>query len=234
MRRVLTLSALCLCACSVNAADYVCDQYWTTEKKRYARTGIVLETGIEGFKVGQPAPDLLKKLGPILCAAGTEELRVRRIADRSYLGDPARHAERGIRLEEHIGGRPVRQSWVNIGLNIETNEIMMVVARFLPDRSLDREPRLTAAQARSKVEARLRKDTYVETESTGRVKIAFIDKPAYLAYEIHEFGFEPARGVLVWVFSADGVDHMQWYEVSVSADSGEVVNLQGMMIVETN
>lgn len=47
------------------------------------------------------------------------------------------------------------------------------------------------------------------------MKIAFSDKPAHLAYEIHQFGFAPARGVLVWVFTADGVDHTQWYEVSV-------------------
>jgi hypothetical protein len=104
MHAVVAVLAVCLLyAGSAAVAEAGCDNNWTPETKRLSSTGIVLETGIEDFKVGQPAPaDLLKKTGPLLCAAGSEELRVIDVGDRSYFGDPARHAERVIRLVEFI------------------------------------------------------------------------------------------------------------------------------------
>jgi hypothetical protein len=186
--------------------------HWRTDRKTLEATGIFLTAGIGDFKVGRPAPaELLEKIGPFLCAAGTEELRVIGVGDRSYLGDPARHAERGIRHVEFIRGHEGSQSAVNIRLNIETREIMMIVADFLPDRGADREPRLTAAQARAKVEAQMRKRSYIELTSGERLKVAFHDAPyevpAKLIYEIEQFGFAPARGALVWVLAArDRVD----------------------------
>ena len=182
MQHVLAMFAVCLLyAGSTAAAKASCDNNWTPETKRLSRTGIVLETGIEDLKVDRRAPpDLLKKIGPLLCAAGSEELRVIDVADRSYFGDPARHAERGIRLVEFIRGHEVRQSFVNISLNVETNEVMMLIANFLPDRGLDHEPRLTAAQAKAKVEARMGKDSSVERTSGERVKSLSMTHPPNL------------------------------------------------------
>jgi hypothetical protein len=169
-------------------------------------------------------------LARCICGAGSEELRVIDVGDRSYFGDPARHAERVIRLVEFIHGHEVRNSVVNISLNIETHEVMMLVAKFLPDRDVDRAPRLTAAEAKAKVESRMGESSSIELPSGERFKVSFNDTPAFLAYDFElPWGFRPSRGMLVWVFSASGIDHVQHYEVSVSAATGEVIALAGLL-----
>jgi hypothetical protein len=164
----------------------------------------------------------------VICATGTEELRVIDVGDRSYFGDPARHAERVIRHVEFIREHEVSQSAVNISLNTETGEVLMIVANFLPDRGADRRPRLTAAQARARVEAQMRKSSYVELTSGERLKIAFYDAPddvpAKLIYQIEQFGFAPAPGALVWVLGARDLESNAPCDVSVSAMDGKVVS----------
>jgi hypothetical protein len=107
---------------------------------------------------------------------------------------------------------------------------MELRARFLPDRDVDREPKLTAAEALAKVEAGMRKDPYVEAGSDGRVKMSFYDSPTHLAYDIEQFGFSPPRGVLVWIFAARGIDNDQQYQVSIDADTGKVIAARGMLL----
>jgi hypothetical protein len=229
-RLYVLLAGWVLCAGIATAGETSCRNNWTDI--RHTDPGIVLTTGIESFQRDQPAPnELLEKIGPLLCASGTEELRVADVADRSGFGDPARQAERHIRLVEFIRGREVRLSFVGISLNIETNEVKGVNAQFLPNRDVDREPRLSAAEARAKVETAMRKDRYVEVANSGqRVQIALYETPApYLAYEIEQYGFAPPRGVLVWVFSAQEVQNRQPYEVSVDAATGKVISFQGML-----
>jgi hypothetical protein len=196
--------------------------------------GVVLAAGIEGFRVDQPVPDLLQKIGSMLKAAGTEELRVTAVAQHAGLADPAARAassQRQINLTEFIRGREVRQSFVIFNLDIETKEVTRLAARFLPDRGLVHEPQLTAAQAREKVAARIRKDTGVEVAPGWREKIALTDTPApRLVYDIEQpSGSRPASGMLVWVFGAKGVDHFQLYEVSASAATGEIIAVQGLL-----
>lgn len=201
-----------------------------------AAEAVILTTGIEGFQVYQPAPsELLEKIGPLLDAAGTEELRVDDVAKEAGKADAVERAaspERAIRLAQFIRGLEVRDSYVNIVLNIQTNEVMLLNANFLPDRGLDHKPPLTAAQAKAKVETRMGESSTVELASGYRAKIAFNDTPAELAYDFEPaWGFRPARGMLVWVFGASGVDHLQHYQVSVSAATGEVIALHGMLVV---
>lgn len=230
MRHLVALLSGCLlCGSSVSAADTSCRNNWV--EIHHTAPGIVLTTGIEDLRVGHAAPGVLEKIGPLLCAAGTEELRVAKVASRSGYGDPARRAERAIRFVEYIHGREVRQSTVSISLNVETHQVMRVNAKFLPDRDVARLPRLTAAEARAKVEAAMRKDGHVEVATSGeRVQIALYETPApYLAYEIEQTGFAPARGVLVWVFSAKDVEAQSSYEVSVDAATGNVISLQEMI-----
>jgi len=200
-----------------------------------ALLAVVLSTGIEGFQVDQPAPaELVEKLGPLLDATGSEELRVATVAEHAGKADPAERAasaDRAIRLVEFIRGREVRQTWVNIMLNIRTNEVTLLNSNFLPDRGLDHQPSLTAAEAKAKVEARMGESSTVELASGYRAKIAFNDTPAELAYDFETaWGFRPARGMLVWVFGATGVDHVQHYQVSVSAATGEVIALHGKLV----
>jgi hypothetical protein len=190
-------------------------------------TGVFLKSGLAGFRVDQPAQELLERFGPALLAAGTEELRVRRIAPHAAKADPVERAnspERTIRMVQYIRGREVQQSAVNISLNMQTNEVMHLVADFLPDRGLPTEPQLTAAQARAKVEAAMR-DSVLEDEEN----IIFDEAPAHLAYAFEEIGDRGGiGGVLVWVFQ--GTRAGESVEVVVSALTGEVIRLPNFLV----
>jgi hypothetical protein len=210
---------------STAAAAPSCDDNWRTDR-RSTKPGIVFEAGIDGFQVGQPAPaEVLQKIGPLLCAAGTEELRVANVHRQPPRADPTRYAERTIRLEQFIRGREVRLAFVFIRLNIETNEVLMINANFLPDRGIDHLPRLPPGQAKAKAAAQMPWALDQHLGSAAR-KFRFDDHPAHLAYEIEEAGFAPVRGVLVWVFSVY-VESDGWYQVHVDASTGKIVALFG-------
>ena len=190
-------------------------------------TGLFLKSGLAGFKVGQPAQELLEKVGPALLAAGTEELRVISVASQAARADPVERQnspERTVRTVQYIRGREVQMSSVNISLNTHTNQITLVVADFLPDRGLQHEPKLTAAQARAKVEAAMR-DSELEEEQ----RIVFEDAPARLAYAFEDIGDSGGiGGVLVWVFHVSRAGES--LEASVSALTGEVIRLRGLLV----
>jgi hypothetical protein len=176
---------------------------------------IVLETGIEGFQVEQPAPaELLQKLSPLLDAAGSEELRVAPVstyaANADLIDGRGRPVDATIWLDQFIRGREVRQGFVLIGFNTRTKEVTLLNADFLPDRGLDHLPGLTAGQAKAKAERQLR---------NPREPMGFDDTPAQLAYQ--------RDGQLVWVFTANGLYSHQPYLISVSSMSGKVVEMQG-------
>jgi hypothetical protein len=182
-------------------------------------TGIVLKTGLAGFKVGEPAKELLEKIGPALLAAGTEELRVFRINTEAATADPA-SPERTIKMRQYIGGREVVASAVNISLNHQTNEVTALLANFLPDRGLPHEPKLTAVEARAKVEAAMRDSALEEAQ-----RITFSDTAPRLAYgfeKIDSYG-GGVGGVLVWVFPVRQAVSGQLLEAGVSASTGEVI-----------
>jgi hypothetical protein len=190
------------------------------------RTGIVLPSGLAQFKVGQASKELLDHIGPALLAAGTEELRVTAIANEAGKADPVERQsspERAVNLIQYIRGREVQNSAVNIVLNQQTNEITLVVANFLPDRGLPLEPQLTAAEARTKVEAAMRKIVLPEDQ-----KFTFQDYPASLAYAFEEIGYNGGiGGALVWVFQIvkDGLPA----EVNVDAVTGQIVSLRSVI-----
>lgn len=195
------------------------------------RTGIVLPAGLAGFKVGQSSRELLENIGPALLAAGTEELRVASVATHAGKADAAERAsspERAVNLVQYIRGREVQNSAVNVVLNQQTNEITLVVADFLPDRGLPHEAKLTAAQARAKVEAAMRDSVLDE-----RRKVTFQDHPATLAYAFEEIGDNGGiGGALVWVFQAlqDGMP----VEVNVNALTGEVLQVRSFVTAALN
>jgi Zn-dependent metalloprotease len=187
-------------------------------------TGVFLQSGLAGFKVNEPAKELLEKIGPALLAAGTEELRVFRIAPHAAKADPIEREsspERTVKTRQYIRGREVQLSSVNISLNTQTNEVVHLVANFLPDRGLPHEPKLTAAQARAKVEAAMR-DSVLEEEQ----KLIFQDAPARLAYAFEDIGDDGGiGGALVWVLAATRAGEP--LEANVNALTGEVVGLRG-------
>ncbi len=179
--------------------------------------GVVLKTGITGFQVGQPAAELLEKLGPALLATGTEELRVAHVhRDAPKLKPDS--PERSIRFDQFIRGRQVRTGSVKITFNIQTNEVMAFGADFLPDRGLDHKPKLTEDRARAKAEILMRKSPFA-----GAV-VTFSDETApYLAYAFEELGeFGVVGGALVWVFQAK-TEWDEWTEVNISAATGESI-----------
>jgi hypothetical protein len=158
--------------------------------------GIFLPNGLDGFQRGQPAPELLEKIGPALLAAGTEELRVWNVSKQTPRADPTRPPDLSASFQQFIRGREVRGSWVRISVDIHTNEVTSITATFLPDRGLNHEPRLTGTEARKKLDAELREIPYQALEP------AFYDTPPRLAYAFEQWG--PGGGVLggalVWVF----------------------------------
>lgn len=187
------------------------------------QTGIFLGSGLAGFEVGKPSRELLTGLGPALLAAGTEELRVFRVAPHAAKADPVERQsspERTIKTRQYIRGREVEMSSVNISLNTQTNEIVEVFADFLPDRGLPAEPKLSASEARAKVEGEMR-DTALGEEQ----KLIFRDTPAHLAYVFEDIGPDgPVGGALVWVFQVTRAgDPLQ---ASVNAVTGEVMRLR--------
>ncbi|HKU16704.1 MAG TPA: hypothetical protein VJQ52_20090 [Steroidobacteraceae bacterium] len=186
-----------------------------------AESPIVLTTGIAAFQVDQPAPpELLEKLGPRLEAVGSEELRVTAIIEPPGETELLERwqSPKTIQLAQFIRGREVRQSWINIVFDVQTHEVTLVSARFLSDRGLNHEPRLTAAQARMRAQRQVR---------NPRAPVILDGTSARLAYD-----FEPAtdygelRGSLVWVFDASGLDS-EPYEVSVSSATGKVLRMRG-------
>lgn len=192
------------------------------------RTGIVLTKGLAGFKVGEPAKELLEKVGPALLSAGTEELRVTRVYTEAAKADPAEREsspERTVRTRQYIRGREVLLSAVNISLNIQTNEITAVVANFLPDHGLPHEPKLTSAEAQAKIEAAMR-----EGEIEEEQKIVFADAPAHLAYAFEEIrGSYGVGGALVWVFRVARSGSHEPLQASVNAVTGEVVRFEALI-----
>lgn len=228
MRYIIAMFVSCLLYASDSpAAATTCRNNWT--EISHATSGVVLATRIEDFQVGQPAsPDFLTKIGPLLCANGAEELRVADVAQEAGKADPVERKaspERAIRFDQFIRGLEVRGASVHILLNIETNEVLSLNANFLPDRGLDHKPRLTAAQARTKVEARMGKEQTVETRSGARFKAAFDEADPFLAYDTEEqYGFAPRRSALVWIFAARQIDDLPGCQVSIDAATAEVVS----------
>lgn len=190
------------------------------------RTGIVLPSGLAQFKVGQASKELLDIIGPALLAAGTEELRVTAIANQAGKADPVERQsspERAVNFVQYIRGREVQDSSVNIVINQQTNEMTLVNANFLPDRGLPREPKLTAVEARKKVEAAMRGAGLDQSQ-----KVTFQDYPARLAYTFEEIGDNGGiGGALVWVFQVirEGLPA----EANVNALTGEIVRLRSFI-----
>lgn len=133
------------------------------------------------------------------------------------MADPTR-PERTVRFKQFIRGREVRWAAVNISIDTRTNEVTRVAACFLPDRGLDHEPRLSAAQAQAKAEVLMRQSPFA-----GSVVTFANEHTPRLAYAFEEIGeFGALGGALVWVFQAKNAE-TEWTEVSVSSATGEVV-----------
>jgi hypothetical protein len=179
--------------------------------------GIVLPSGVAGFQVDQPARELLEKIGPLLLATGTEELRVLAV-DRQGPQGPA--GGTFVRMGEFIRGLEVVQAYVNIVLDERTNEIILLYADFLPDRGLEHEPRLSAAEARQKLEAELREVPYQNSHAS------LYDTPPHLAYTFEQWGKSGGLGgALVWVFHAEfppAGGEGQFRDVNADAATGKM------------
>ena len=189
------------------------------------RTGIVLPSGMAGFAVGEPAQELLQKIGPLLLSAGTEELRPFKINREAVAADPTERQsspERIIKLRQYIRGREVLGGSVNIAINQQTNEITEVAANFPPDRGLEHEPKLTATEVKAAVETAQRPKEFASTQ-----KIVFGDAPARLAYAFEEIGDNGGiGGLLVWVLKVSRPASPDVFEASISAATGQVIRLQ--------
>lgn len=186
---------------------------------------VFIESGLGAFQLDQSAPAVIEKLGPALLAAGTEELRVRRIhsANSQSFMPELQQTEGTVRFRQYIRGHEVLLGWVNISIDEATGEITSLAANFLPDRGLPQEPKLNSGKARQMLESRLRED------AADDVVIKFSDVPPKLAYtfESLEDG-EGKGGALVWVFelSRSNLATLEHILASVNAINGEVIRLE--------
>jgi hypothetical protein len=206
MRSVIALSALCL----LYAGSL--------------RAGVVLDTGIESFQLDQPVPGLMEKLGPLLGAAGTEQLRVAAVIERPGEANLLERwqSPRTIRLVQFIRGREVRDGFATISFDAWTHEVTLLGANFLPDRGLNDKPRLTAAQAKAKATRHVHEPL---------ATLAFDEKSARLAYDSEPPGdFGSLGGQLVWVFPATDPRSDEPYEISVSAATGQIIRSRAMWL----
>jgi hypothetical protein len=203
MRSVIALAALCL--------------LYTGS----LHAGVVLDTGIASFQLDQPVPGLLEKLGPLLDAAGAEELRVAAVIERpGEAGLLERwQSPRTIKLVQFIRGREVRDGFVTISFDAFTHEVTLLGANFLPDRGLNDKPRLTAAQAKAQA---------VRQVGDPLATLAFDEKSARLAYDsAPSADFGSLGGQLVWVFLAKDPRSDEPYEISVSSATGRIIRSRG-------
>ena len=193
-----------------------------TASKITGSTGIYLPASM--FKVDETAPKAMEGFGPVVLAAGTEELRVKRVHDpQGWLGPDgnSRPPERTIKFEQYIRGRPVLMGWANISVSEATGEVTEFVSHFLPDRGLPAEPTISAAIATEKLLAGMR-------VAAGRDDVELIlgDEPPWLGYTFRTIDDQGAgSGELIWVItvtskSGNTVQHLR---ALVSATNGEVL-----------
>lgn len=146
-------------------------------------TGFVLPAEAANWKEGQEADAILPMLKDVLLANGTEQLKVREVREQGG-------SMRGILLTEHIRGIPVINGLVGVKYDTKTMRVASVVAHFVPDRDLPREPRISAAQA--------------ERAVPGEVI-----EPTFLGYFVKCCG--PTLPKLVWAVSVWNNDHWIHY-----------------------
>jgi hypothetical protein len=103
----------------------------------HGTTGIVLPRSVRTLKKGDSAAEIFALLKDILLANGTEEVRV-----EAFKRDPY-----SLRLSHSIRSIPVRNGNIAIEYDPATLAVTGVAANFVPDRGLQRTPRLSAGQA---------------------------------------------------------------------------------------
>jgi Zn-dependent metalloprotease len=128
---------------------------------------------------------VLHKFKDVLLAAGSETLKVRLNRMDAI--------QRTIRMDQFIGGIPVLHGSVSVGIDDATGIVRGLSARFLPDRGLPRQPKISAAEAAKLAEENLVK---IGIAKPGSVKTS----TPTLAYT----GTHPdsTRGHLVWAVPA--------------------------------
>lgn len=153
-------------------------------------TGIVLPADANERKEGDSAADILPLIKDIVLATGGETLRV----SRNSVVDPS---TRALKLAQSIQGLPVVNGGISIGYSASTKVVSSVTANFVPDRDLQRTPKISAKQAEAIVPDVLAKAEKLEAE----VEIV---EGTYLGYYA-EFA-SPTAPELVWAVQASMPD----------------------------
>jgi hypothetical protein len=147
------------------------------------QTGYKLPAEAVNWQTGRDANAVLEILKVVFLANGTEELTLREVRDQ--LG-----GAKGIILNESIGGIPVLNSIIVLKYDTRTLDITMAGGQFVADRNLEREPRISAAEA----------EKIVGGERT---------EPTVLGYYLK--CCEPAPASLVWAVSSWKSDAWIYY-----------------------
>lgn len=197
-----------------------------TARKIAGSTGVYLPVSSGLFTNGAATSEVIEKFGAAVLATGTEELRVTRIhKPQAWLGPDGNPgaAERTIKFDQYIRGRPVLLGWANISVKESSGEVTSFVSHFLPDRGLPSEPQVSSSAAVELLVERMR------AETGGKpVELIVSDTPPSLAYAFETIGDQGAgSGDLVWVVEITRKDSqsLQHLRASISATTGEVLRL---------
>ncbi len=166
-------------------------------KQLRGNTGIVLPADIVKREEGKSADDILPLFADILLASGTESLTVRE--HRDQVG-----SERALMLTQSIRGIPVIHGVLAVGYDSATRRVTTVTANFIPDRDLQRAPRLSANQAEQVVPKAL-----AIAEKIDASQVVVMDG-THLGYYADSYSPEPVQ--LVWVVQVHGGwEHEEFY-----------------------
>ena len=103
-------------------------------------TGIALSSQARNLKAGQSAPEILQKFSDVLLATGSETLEI------GYTGSVGGRMW-VIHTNQFINGVRVLGGGVSVRIDEATGLVDLLTARFLPDRGLPREPKISETEA---------------------------------------------------------------------------------------
>jgi hypothetical protein len=162
-------------------------------------TGLALPSRVADLKQGDSGADILELFKDVLLANGTETLKV--IRDDA-VSRSANSSMRAMRLSEEIHGIPVLNSLIGINYDDATKHVSKFGAIFIPDRGLDRDPKISAERAEQLVPEAL---TAMKDSGAAQVEIL---EGTHLAY--YHDPADPTPPRLVWVVRAQLEGGMQW------------------------
>jgi len=181
-------------------------------KRLVGDTGLLLPLSATDLKAGDTASNLVSLFQDLLLAKGDESLKVISHDEVGFHADPS---TRVLKMSQEIGGIPVINSFVGVNYDDKSREVSKLNAAFLPNRGLDRVPKIPSTSAEKLLSEAL---SQIKGGDDGDFEIL---DGTYLAY-LYD-GSDPTPPRLVWVVRAQHANAKQW-AYYVNAISGALID----------